>query len=204
MSDHGFNGTFQYSPDYEATEEDYEVAKDIFGGMGTRVTHISPIVDMELDGNRAVLFSVNRTAEGSRSVRNSQMVLYFDDLGRRLYRSPEKPVPESQEEFAQSFKDWTANSEGPQKRSNMWDAVKRLSNKGEEYAYRVRHDTDLIDIVDERDLENGMVEWEVEVDQIFKKMVAAHYDVDADAVGEQMISDFIRVALQDQLAKSNV
>lgn len=204
MSDHGFNGTFQYSPDYEATEEDYHVAKEIFEGMGVSVTHISPIVDMELDGNKAVLFTVNRTAEGSRSVRNSQMVLYFDDLGRKLYGSPENPVPESQEEFAQSFKDWTANSEGLQKRSNMWDAVKRLSNKSEKYAYRVRHDADLIDIVDERDLENGMVEWELEVSEKFKQMVAMHYEVDTDDVGEQMISDFITVALQDQLAKSNV
>jgi hypothetical protein len=49
-----------------------------------------------------------------------------------------------------------------------------------------------------------MVEWELEVNEDFKQMVAMHYEVDTDDVGEQMISDFISVALQDQLAKSNV
>lgn len=206
MKKHGFNGEFSYRPEYSATEEDYEVAKKIFDGMGVEVTHISPIVDMQYEENRAILFSVaRRVSNPVDDLKDAQLILFIEETGRRLYYVPDDPVPESRTEFEESLKNWTAIGEKVQKRSNLWDAVHRLSNEGEELAYHVvRGENPLIEILDEKDVGNGMVEWEVEYDERLENLVANHYDVGTEDVGEQMISDFIVVALQREIAKSNV
>lgn len=127
MKEHGFFGDFDYRPEYSCDDKDLRAAKDIYGD----ISHVNPVVDMQLGDERAILLSVD----------DSQCVAFIDESGDRFYYdSGDRELPESQEELARSFSNWTTGGPLVNKRSNLWDFVHRISNKREGKADFVMRD----------------------------------------------------------------
>lgn len=201
MKKHGFNGTFEYDPDYSCDAEDYETAKELFEGMGVEVSHISPIIDAQMGENRVVLLSVTRR-EPMKTLDDGQCVLFIDEIGNKLFYVPDLPLPESVTEFASSMNDWTA-SEGPvRKRANFWQVAHRLSNRDREMAdVFVETEEDLIEVLGMEETEDGGLEMEIAYDSRLESVVAAQFD--AEEVDDEMISDFIVEALKQEAKQIN-
>jgi hypothetical protein len=197
MSFHGFNGNFQYNVEYEVKEEDYENVQKIFD---KDVSYITPIVDLQHGENRAVLFSVDQAGKGCLS--------YSESGGKKLFRGPLDDVPRSREEFARSFKAWTIGDhkfvEEIERRNALWKHVHRLSNLGEDAADCVAEpEHSIVELVKEKEV-GEEIELTFEYTERLIGLVADYYEIQREEVDDELLSDFIKVALKNGIEKSNV
>lgn len=196
MSDHGINGTLEYSPDYSCTEEDYEAAKAIYDGAGVEVSHVSPVADLQFESGRAVLIRARRRKPMD-ILESAMCVLFIAHSGTKYYcDAGDTEVPKNQEEFANSFLDLTTGSELVRKRANLWSLVHRISNQREEIADHVSGEP-IIEVIDEEEQADGSLELDIKYDERLENVVARYYDV--EEADEERVKDFILDALKERL-----
>lgn len=194
MSFHGFNGRFSYDPAYHPDDEEIEAIRELVDDLS--LVKVTANLEIE-DGEQAVLFNAIKGG-GTESERCIMLI----SNGAKYFMTPNKEVPRSKQGLEESFKKWrVGGTEDNQirRRSNLWQQVYRLSNNKDKANYTIKPKQELIDIVEETELGNGTVQWEVEYHNRLVSLVADHYGVDEDDVGEQMISDFIVVALHEAI-----
>lgn len=196
-----FNGNVTYEPSYSCEEEDYEAAKALFEDMGQKVSHISPLIDMQIGEEQAVLIQVSTQERGMGfSEPNEQMLLLIGVGGIKYYHVPQKELPQSLSEFEETF--LTTEVSERKARSNLWAEVSRLVGNRDEIAdYTIESDP-IIEIVDEQLAGEGEIELDIEYDDRLVGMVARYYNIDKEEVTEQIISDFITVALYKETQKN--
>lgn len=185
MTQHRFNGTFEYEPEYSCSEEDLEGVRNVF----TDVTSITPIVDLTLGDARVVLVSVQQ----HRSNDKVCLILNAED-GTKYFYEPKYDVPSSEEELAASMNEWSTCGDSVKKRSNLWKEANYVKNNPDVAEYKTEPDP-IIQLVGEENVGDGMVELEFEYGEDLVYEVAKHYNVDPEDVSKRLISDFVTVAI---------
>lgn len=192
----GFNGSFSYSPEYSCTQEDYRAAKKIYEGGGISVPNVSPVADLQLESGRGVLMRVKRRKVMS-SLDPVMCLIFIETSGTKYYvHAGNEGVPESQEEFANSFLEIEASNGLVQKRANLWSLVHRASNMGEEIADHVIRSS-MVEVTSEEEHPDGPLELEIEYDERLERAAALHYD--EKSADKEMVKQFVVDSLKDKL-----
>lgn len=195
MDYRGFNGEFKYQPEYETTEEDLAGVAEVF----PEADWIRSIADLQFGEDRAILVSVHYSDQS-----NEDVCLIYKGQDQTHFYEPEGDVPLSTKQIAESMKSWEVG-ELTHRRSKLWGAVKKLSDRGEEIAnFTKREEDSLVEVISERETENGMVEMKVEYDERLVEIVSDHYEVPKESVSKQLISDFISVSFYKEVHQNNV
>lgn len=192
----GFNGSFSYTPEYSCTEEDYRAAKEIYEGAGISVPNVSSIADLQLESGRGVLMRVKRR-KTMKILESSMCVIFIKPSGTKYYvHAGDTEVPESQEEFANSFLEIEAGNGLVQKRANLWSLVHRASNMGEEIADHVIRSS-MVEVISEEEHPDGSLELEIEYDERLERAAALHYG--EKSADKEMVKQFVTDSLKDKL-----
>lgn len=194
MDYHGFNGQFKYQPEYETTEEDLEGVIEVF----PEADWIRAIGDLQLGEDRAILISVHYS-----DMSNEDVCLIYKGEDETHFYEPEGDVPLSTKQIAESMKGWEVG-EFTKRRSKLWEEAKKLSDRGEEVADFTRKEDSIVEVISERETENGMIEMEVQYDERLVEITADHYEVPKESVSKQLISDFITVCFYKEVHQNNV
>lgn len=195
MEAKGYKGSFSYSPEYSCEEEDYEAIKEMCEGMGVTVSHVSPIVDLDIGSEFVVLIKASRR-EPAGSISPKLCMMLVEDTGRKLFRVVEKDVPDSQEQFAKSFKEQNVGGNTLiKKRANLWTAAHEFQTYRDSVAdYVLELDEPAVHVLDERENEDGSLELDIRYNEKFADVVAEHYGVEEP--DKELVTRFMTEALE--------
>jgi len=185
MTQHRFNGTFEYEPEYSCDEEDLDGVMNVFTGVAS----ITPIVDLTLGEARVVVVSVQQLRSNDKVC----LILNAED-GTKYFYNPKYEIPSSKKELAETMNEWSTGGDNVRKRSNLWKEANYIKNNTDQADYKIEPEP-LIQLVGEEDVGDEMVELEFEYDDRLVYEVAEYYGVDPGDVNERLISDFITVAI---------